>query len=184
MAQDSSTLTRLFQNLLAGILDSLRIGNGPLSGFTLLRKYFGSEDLRQVSTAVSESEQGHKGEIRVAIETKIPLFRVLAGKTAQQRAVEMFSFLRVWDTEENTGILVYLLLSERKIVILADRGIYKKIGQAKLDEISRKIGTGFHSGKAKEALVQGIRELGSELKKYFPTTGKNPNELPDSPYIG
>ncbi|TGK00164.1 hypothetical protein EHQ53_04960 [Leptospira langatensis] len=183
MARNSSRITRLFQNSWAGLRDSFRIGDWHLSGFSLLRKYFSSKDLKEIKSAVTDSEKSHRGEIRIAIETKLSLYQVLFGKTAKERSVEMFSFLRVWDTEENTGILVYLLLSEKKILILADRGIYKKIGQDRLNEISHKIGTGLKSGKAKEAIVEGIRELSSDLKKHFPAKGKNPNELPDEPFI-
>ncbi|TGK04921.1 hypothetical protein EHO59_08715 [Leptospira semungkisensis] len=183
MARESSMITRLFQNFWAGLRDSFRIGDWHLSGFSLLRKYFSSKDLKEIKSAVTNSEKSHRGEIRIAIETKLSIYQILSKKTAKERSVEMFSFLRVWDTEENTGILIYLLLSEKKIRILADRGIYKKIGQARLDAISQKIGSGFKSGKSKDAMLEGISELTTDLKKHFPSHGKNPNELPDDPYI-
>ncbi len=183
MAQTSSLFIRFLQHTFAIIRDSFRIGNGPLSGFTLLRKYFKEKDLLELKTTVKHSEHSHRGEIRIAIESKLPLLQILSGKTAKDRAVEMFSFLKVWDTEENTGILIYLLLAERKILILADRGIYKHIGQSRLDSISAKIGKGFQAGSPKEALIEGISELTKDLTKFFPAKGKNPNELPDEPYI-
>lgn len=177
-------IKRLLQNLIASVLDLLRIGDGPLSGFTLLRKYFSTKDLKEITSAVGSSEKSHRGEIKVSIETKIPLFQLINGKTASSRALEMFSFLKVWNTEEKTGILIYLLLSEKKIVTLADKGIYKRIGQEKLNSISEIIGEGFRSGKPKEAILTGIKELTEELTKHFPAKRKNPNEISNEPYIG
>lgn len=183
MSRYPSLTERLIRNIFAGFLDLFRIGNGPLSGFTLLRKYFSPKDLKEITSAVSDSEKTHRGELKVAIETKISPFQVFSGKTARDRAVEMFSFLKVWDTEENTGILIYILLSEKKIVTLADRGIYKRIGQEKLNSISSKIGEGFKSGAPKDAILVGIKELTGELAKHFPARKKNPNEIPNEPYI-
>ncbi|MGJ4747653.1 TPM domain-containing protein [Leptospira sp. SA-E8] len=183
MSNTPSLTERLIRNIFAGFLDLFRIGNGPLSGFTLLRKYFSPKDLREITGAVANSEKTHRGELKVAVETKIPLFQIFSGKTARDRALEMFSFLKVWDTEENTGILIYILLSEKKIVTLADRGIYKKIGQEKLNLISTKIGEGFRHGAPKDAILTGIKELTEELSKHFPARKKNPNEISNEPYI-
>lgn len=183
MSKNPSLTERLIRNIFAGFLDLFRIGNGPLSGFTLLRKYFSPKDLKEITSAVADSEKTHRGELKVAIETKIPLFQVISGKSARDRALEMFSFLKVWDTEENTGILIYILLSEKKIVTLADRGIYKKIGQEKLNIISSKIGEGFRSQAPKNAILTGIKDLTEELRKHFPTKKKNPNEISNEPYI-
>ncbi|TGM95931.1 TPM domain-containing protein [Leptospira dzoumogneensis] len=184
MSKNTSIIERLIQNIFAGALDLFRLGNGPLSGFTLLRKYFSRKDLREITSAVADSEKTHRGELKVAVETKIPIFQIFSGKTASARALDMFSFLKVWDTEENTGILIYILLSEKKIVTLADRGIYKKIGQEKLNLISSKIGEGFKSGASKDAILAGIKDLTEELSKHFPAGKKNPNEISNEPYIG
>ncbi|EPG74029.1 PF04536 family protein [Leptospira fainei serovar Hurstbridge str. BUT 6] len=179
----ANNISRLLSHVRAGILDSFGIGTHDSLRFSLLRKYLNAGDLKELKSMISSSEAQHRGELRLAIETKLPLLQVWSGKTAKMRAVEMFSFLRVWDTEENTGILIYLLLAEKKIVLLADRGIYKKIGQENLDSIANEISDGFKESKYKKSLTQGIQKLTEILKKHFPAQGKNPNELPDEPYI-
>ncbi|TGK15177.1 hypothetical protein EHO61_15940 [Leptospira fluminis] len=183
MSESTSRFSRFLTHLSASVTEFLVTPLGHAFEFNLLGKYFKKEDLKRIGEIVSESENLHRGEIRVAIETKLPLSQIWSGKSARDRALEMFSFLKIWDTEENTGILVYLLLAERKIVILADRGIYGKIGQRQLDEIAREIGEGFKTSEHRKSLAEGIRKLTEELRKHFPAGEKNPNELPDDPYL-
>ncbi|TGK64830.1 hypothetical protein EHQ27_02935 [Leptospira wolffii] len=166
---------RILKNFTVGLSESVFLG--PLG------RYFSKVDREDLGRAVKKSESFHRGELRICIQSRLSVMDVLLNVTSEKKAIEMFSFLRVWDTEENSGILIYLLLSEKKIHILADRGIYKKIGQNRLDSIASKIGEGFRSGKPKEALLLGISELTVDLSRHFPAGKHNPNELPDEPYI-
>ncbi|TGM18946.1 hypothetical protein EHQ90_05535, partial [Leptospira stimsonii] len=90
---------------------------------------------------------------------------------------------RIWDTEENTGILIYIQLVDKRIELLADRGIYKKIGQSTLDEICSKMETGFRSGNYLKSVIDAIEEFTKLLQKHFPAGKQNPNELSDRPEL-
>ena len=83
---------------------------------------------RAVEAAIAAGERAHSGQVCVAIEAALPLARVWSGITPRQRALEVFGFLRVWDTERNDGVLVYLLLADRDVEIVADRGIHAHVG--------------------------------------------------------
>ncbi|EKR25048.1 PF04536 family protein [Leptospira interrogans serovar Bataviae str. L1111] len=147
------------------------------------KKYFSTEDLEKIEPAVSKSEILHKGEIKVILESGLSVFRIIEGLTTKQRAEELFSQKRIWDTEENTGILIYIQLIDRKIELLADRGIYKKIGQGKLDEICQRMEAGFREGHYLESILFAIEEFTLLLQKYFPSVEQNPNELSDKPEV-
>ncbi|ASV05832.1 hypothetical protein B2G47_07150 [Leptospira interrogans serovar Canicola] len=147
------------------------------------KKYFSTEDLEKIEPAVSKSEILHKGEIKVILESGLSVFRIIEGLTTKQRAEELFSQKRIWDTEENTGILIYIQLIDRKIELLADRGIYKKIGQGKLDEICQRMEARLRSGHYLESILFAIEEFTLLLQKYFPSVEQNPNELSDKPEV-
>ncbi|EMY77797.1 PF04536 family protein [Leptospira weilii serovar Ranarum str. ICFT] len=147
------------------------------------KKYFSRKDLQKIEAAVAESETRHKGEIKIILESGLPIFRVIQGINAKQRAMELFSEKRVWDTEENTGILIYVQLTDRKIELLADRGIYKKIGQSTLDEICERMQTGFRSGCYSESILTSIETFTQLLQKHFPPEKQNPNELSNRPEV-
>ncbi len=137
--------------------------------------------LDRIGAAVAASEARHGGEIRFAVEGSLHLIPLLAGKTARDRAVEVFSQLRVWDTEHNNGVLIYLLLADRDVEIVADRGIARRIPQAEWDDICRAMEARFKNGRYEEGLLLGIGETGKRLEVLFPAGPDNPNELPDRP---
>ncbi|MBM9499036.1 TPM domain-containing protein [Leptospira sp. 201903071] len=149
----------------------------------LFKKFFSKKDLKKIESAVSESEKLHTGEIKVILEGNLPLFRILTGLGARQRAEELFSERKIWDTEENTGILIYIQLVDKKIELLADRGIYKKIGQHTLDEICNKMENGFRSGEYLKSILDAVEEFTKLLQKHFPSGKRNPNELSDLPEL-
>ncbi|WP_025185291.1 TPM domain-containing protein, partial [Leptospira interrogans] len=122
-------------------------------------------------------------EIKVILESGLSVFRIIEGLTTKQRAEELFSQKKIWDTEENTGILIYIQLIDRKIELLADRGIYKKIGQNTLDEICQRMEAGFREGKYLESVLTAVEKFTALLQKYFPSGNENPNELSDKPEV-
>lgn len=138
------------------------------------------EAIRQV---VAEGERTHRGEIRFVVEGDWPLGDVLAGKTVQQRALEVFGLARVWDTADNTGILVYVLLCEHKVEILADRGIHAVAGDGAWAEVCAALVEAFRGGRYQDGSVQAVRSLNALLQRHFPATGENPDELPDLPLV-
>src|SRR4030095_8026013 len=92
---------------------------------------------------IAEGERRHRGQVRVAIEASLPLVRVLKGLTPRARALEAFSELSVWDTEENCGVLVYLLLADRDVEIVAERGIHALVGAKTWEAICREMEAAF-----------------------------------------
>lgn len=147
------------------------------------RKFFTKETLKAIETAVSQSETHHSGELRFAIENALHFKKVWRGITAQQRALEVFSRLRVWDTEENCGVLIYVLLAERSVHIIADRGINKCVNQTEWGNIVRNMQHSFKQGQFQKGAIIGIEQITALLTTHFPATAKHDNQLPDAPVI-
>ena len=115
------------------------------------------------------------------MEAGLALMPLLKGVTPRQRAHEVFANLRVWDTEHNSGVLIYLQLVDRDIEIVADRGISAKVGQDAWDKICRRMEDAFRAGRFEQGALDGIREISALLERHFPPRGANPDELPDRP---
>jgi hypothetical protein len=144
---------------------------------------FPKATLAAVENAVRESESRHRGEIRFAVEAGLNLWLLLHGRTPRNRAIEIFSQLRVWDTAHNSGVLVYVQLVDRKIEIIADRGINSKVKPAEWEAICRRMETAFRGGRYEEGALAGIREITALLAQHFPPGETNPDELPDKPVV-
>ncbi len=140
--------------------------------------------MRSIEDAITSSEKKHTGEIRFAVESALHLSALLGNKSARERAIEAFSNLRIWDTEANNGVLIYLLLADRKIEIVADRGIHTIVGTEGWEAICHAMEQLFREGKFEEGVLYGINAITQILIKEYPATGKeNPNELPDKPVV-
>jgi uncharacterized membrane protein len=142
-----------------------------------------SAALRRIERAIGESEKSHIAELRFAVEAGLALTPLLKGVTPRARAHEVFANLRVWDTEHNSGVLIYLQLVDRDIEIVADRGISAKVGQVAWDAILRRMEEAFRAGRFEQGALDGIREISELLKQHFPPRGPNPDELPDRPVV-
>jgi uncharacterized membrane protein len=147
------------------------------------RLSFPADVLTDIETAVKQSESQHRGELRFAIENSLAPGWVWHGMTARHRAREVFSNLRVWDTEENSGVLIYIQLADREVHILADRGINHCVAQSEWDRIAQMIQTEFHQGNFRQGSVKGIEEITRLLATHFPANSENVNELPNRPVI-
>lgn len=147
------------------------------------RRAFPAAVQEAIRETVAEGERTHRGEIRFVVEGDWPLGDVLAGKSVRARALEVFGMTRVWDTEENTGVLVYVLLCEHKVEILADRGINAIAGEGAWAEVCANLTAAFHGGRYQEGSLQAVRSINALLQRHFPATGENPNELPDVPIV-
>lgn len=149
----------------------------------LVGRYFPHRVTSAIEHAVSSSEQRHMGELRFAVEAALDLPRLLRGMEARDRALEVFSQLRVWDTEHNSGVLIYLLLAERRVEIVADRGIHAKVGSAQWEQICSNMEMEFQAGRFAEGVLGGIDAVTALLAKHFPAESDNPNELSDRPVV-
>lgn len=146
-----------------------------------LRRRLPGPAMARVQAAVAEAEQGHGGEIRVAVEAGLGLPALLRGVTARERALEVFSQLRVWDTEDNNGVLLYVLLADRDVEIVADRGVARRVPQADWEAICRDMEELFRAGRHEAALLAGVRQAGARLAALYPGGAKAANQLPDRP---
>lgn len=148
-----------------------------------VKRAFPVSAMRAIEAAINESEAKHSGEIRFAVEVGLDLVPLLRGMSARQRAIEVFSRLRIWDTEHNSGVLIYLLLADRDIEIVADRGINARVGQDEWNAICTRMETAFKQGQFEQEALAGIREISTLLTKHFPAQTVNPDELPDKPVV-
>ena len=152
----------------------------------LVSRAFPRPVLDRVTEAVAASERRHLGEIRFVVEGALEPTHLLRGVTARERAVQVFSDLRVWDTEANNGVLIYLLLADRDVEILADRGFNGKVPLQEWESICREMEAHFGRGEFEAGALAGIARVDALLRGLYPADGlghANPNELPDAPAL-
>lgn len=155
-----------------------------LAGPWQVRRRFSVAAMRRIQATIAGSEALHRGELRFAVEAGLPLHTLWHGGNGRSRAIEVFSQLGIWDTEDNTGVLIYLLLADRTIEIVADRGIHARVGQPVWDAICRQMEHHFRAGRFEEGVIEGLQAVTTQLQCHFPAdTNANPNELPDTPVV-
>ena len=142
--------------------------------------------LDRLKRRVAASEKRHSGEIRICIEASLPSSYVWRDALPRERAVAMFGKLRMWDTEHNNGVLIYLLLAERAIEIVADRGLSHRVPSAQWTSMVQRMGNAFREGRFEDGLTQALEEVSALLVQHFPLAPgeDNSNELPDEPVLG
>ncbi|MGH8447038.1 MAG: TPM domain-containing protein [Solimonas sp.] len=149
-----------------------------------VRRHFPPATLAAIEAAVKACESRHAGEIRFAVEGGLPLARVWAGLTPRDRAAEVFAQLRVWDTEHNNGVLIYVLLADRDVEIVADRGVgERRVPPAEWQACCRLIEAEFGAGRYAEGAAAGIEAVAAVLGRYPPDRPDFGNELPDTPVL-
>ena len=147
------------------------------------QRAFSRADLAVVGDAVATCEKSHRGELRFVVEGPLPLSALWRGMSARERAVAVFAAQRVWDTAENSGILIYVQLVDHKVEILADRGIAARVPQAEWDAICRAMEQAFGAGQWRQGALAAVARASKLLAAHFPAGGSNPNELPDQPLM-
>ncbi|MCE1242665.1 TPM domain-containing protein [Oryzomicrobium sp.] len=148
------------------------------------RRHFPSGSLARIEAAIADSEARHGGELRFVVETALPLAYLRRGEAGiRERALDLFSHLRVWDTEGNTGILVYVLLADRRVEIVADRGIHARVGEAAWTKLCRQMGEAFRAGNFEAGTLAALADITVLLEAHVPPPPGNPNELPDRPLV-
>ena len=140
---------------------------------------FPAATLDTLERAISASETRHAGELRFVVEGALAPLAAWRGQTARQRAIEVFSALRIWDTEHNNGVLIYLLMADRQIEIVADRGIQARVGAAVWNTLCQRLEARFGSGEFGDGALECIEAVTGELARHFPPDGHPHNELPD-----
>jgi uncharacterized membrane protein len=160
-----------------------RIGRHLLQHRWRERRDFPPKVLAAIEAAIKAGETTHSGQVRFVVEGALdgaPLFR---NQSARERALDVFSHLRIWDTAHNNGVLVYLLLADRDVEIVADRGIDAHVGTAGWEKICVEMETEFRVGHFERGVVKGIEAVSRQLAAHFPATGAGRNELPDAPVV-
>jgi uncharacterized membrane protein len=160
-----------------------RIGKHLTTGRWQVARAFPPSALAAIERAIGESEARHAGQIRFVVEGALdgaPLFR---DQPARERALDVFSQLRIWDTEHNNGVLIYLLLADRDVEIVADRGIDGRVDAAAWEDICREMENAFREGRFEQGVLRGIELITAHLATHFPKAGAGGNELPDAPVV-
>jgi uncharacterized membrane protein len=148
-------------------------------------RLLGAGALERIGQRVAASERRHSGEIRVCVEAGLPFSYIRRHATPRERAVAMFGKLRVWDTEQDNGVLIYLLLAEHAIEIVADRGLNRHVDAAEWERIAATMREAFRSHRFEDGLNQAVDAVDALLVRHFALAGgsPNPNELPDAPEL-
>jgi len=160
-----------------------RIGKHLVEHRWRVRRIFTPKVLDSIERAIKAGETTHSGQVRFVVEGALdgePLFR---DQPARERALDIFSHLRIWDTAHNNGVLIYLLLADHKVEIVADRGIDAKVGAAGWQKICNAMEADFKAGNFSGGAIKGIQAVSQQLAAHFPGHGKGPNELPDAPVV-
>ena len=145
------------------------------------RRAFPPAVRHRIGAAIGMQERRHTGELRFVVEGGLSPLAVLRGITSRQRAVELFAQLGVWDTEANNGVLIYVLLADRAVEVVADRGIHDRVGVQSWEIICGEMQRRFAEGRFEEGALVGLQSISDLLVDHFPATAgqANPDELPD-----
>jgi uncharacterized membrane protein len=160
-----------------------RIGKHLIEHHWRVRRIFPQAALDLIEQAIKAGEATHSGQLRFVVEGSLDGKPLFSGQSARERALDIFSHLRIWDTAHNNGVLIYLLLADRDVEIVADRGIDAKVGAAGWDKICKAMESDFKRGNFSGGVIRGIQAVSQQLAAYFPRHGAGPNELPDKPIV-
>ncbi len=153
----------------------------------ILRSRFPQATLDKIEASITVSEKLHRGQLRFVVEAELTTGQLWDGLTSRQRALDVFSLLGVWDTEENNGVLIYVMLADRKVEIVADRGIHRHVGDERWRAICREIELHYRKDDFASGSIAGIAKISAELEHYFPATGAHEgaqkNEQSDRPVV-
>jgi hypothetical protein len=150
---------------------------------SIVKRYFPKESMRRIELAIAASEKSHYGEICFVVESNLHAFEILREKSAKKRAIEIFSKFHVWDTAQNNGVLIYLLLADHDFEILADRGIHHHVGNEGWEKISHEMEGYFKQGDFEFGVLHGIAKITEHLNKHFLSDTENVNELSNAPIV-
>ena len=147
------------------------------------RRAIPESTLRAIENAVAASEQKHCAELRFVVEASLPLHDLWRDRPTRARALEAFSQLRVWDTEHNSGVLIYVQLLDHRVEIVTDRGIHARVGSDFWDGVCRRMEAAFSRGEFEPGCLAALDEITALLAAHYPAGADNPNELPNRPAL-
>jgi uncharacterized membrane protein len=136
-----------------------------------------------IEQAIAASESLHRAELRFVVEAALPIGSLLRDQSSRQRAIELFARLGVWDTQDNSGVLIYVQLLDRRVEIVADRGINAKVGEAFWNAVCRRMEAEFAAGRFASGALVALKEITAALVANFPAADANPDELANAPLI-
>ena len=152
-------------------------------GWFRLWRWFPRAVLDRIAAAITEGERRHSGEVCFAVESRYAPWRVWNGVTAPTRARQVFAQVGAWDTRDNSGVLLYLQLAERRVEIVADRGIAERVDPALWQALCEDFATGMRAGPPDAAVSRCLARINALLAEHFPAADDNPRELPDEPVV-
>ncbi|MDX3905458.1 MAG: TPM domain-containing protein [Pigmentiphaga sp.] len=135
-----------------------------------------------IEHAIREVESRHRGEIRFVVEGALDMGPLWQQQSPRERALEVFALQRVWDTPDNNGILLYVLMADHAVEIVCDRGIHSRVGDGTWQAVCHDIESAFRQGRYKDGVIAGITALGATLERHYPGAARA-NELSDRPQI-
>ena len=148
-----------------------------------VRRAFPRATLEAIEGAIKTSERAHAGQIRFAVDGALHGPRLYQAQSPRERAIEVFAKLRMWDTEHRNGVLIYLLLADRAVEIIADRGAHITVDSREWEGICRTMEADFRAGNYEAGVATGIHVVTQHLAKHFPRSGPSHRELPDTPVV-
>lgn len=160
-----------------------RLWANLFGGWFLLSRWFPLATMHVLRDAIAAGERGHAGELCLAIEARYSPWDLLRGLQVRSRAEQVFSLLRVWDTQDNSGVLVYLQLAERRVEIVADRGIAARVDPGLWQALCAELAGDMHAMPPDAAVRRCLDRINELLRGHFPASGDNPRELPDEPVV-
>jgi uncharacterized membrane protein len=161
----------------------MRLLKHLIADWWTVQRSFPPEVLAAIERKIGEQEARHDGEIRFAVEAALPLRDLARGIGSRARAIEIFTRLHVWDTEHNAGVLLYVLLADKRVEIVADRGIDRRVGAQAWESISGEIERRYAAGRFEEGTLLGIQAISDLLATHFPPQSDNRDELPNKPVV-
>ena len=153
------------------------------AGWFRLPRWFPLATMHRIRDAIAEGERGHAGELCLAVESRYSPWAVLNGLQPRERAQQLFSLLRVWDTRDNSGVLLYLQLAERRVEIVADRGIAARVAPEQWQALCASFALEIRAMPADAAVLACLARINALLVEHFPAADDNPRELPDDPVV-
>ncbi len=147
------------------------------------KRAFPAASLKAIEAAIADGEKLHRAEVCLIVEHSLSCKAVLRRTTARQRAIELFSQHRIWDTEDNCGVLVYVNLADRKVEIVADRTLAQRVTKEEWHAVCNTMTRGFAQGEFRDSSAAAMMQLNNLLQSHFPATGDHPNQLPNKPIV-
>ena len=160
-----------------------RLASNLFGAWFQLPRWFGMPTMQAIRDAIAEGERAHAGELCLAIEARYSPWTVLSGLQARDRARQVFSLLRVWDTQDNSGVLMYLQLAERRVELVADRGIAARVDPALWQSLCKDFADDMRDGPPDQAVLRCLARINALLVEHFPAAADNARELPDDPVV-